>query len=358
MPRLPFCLILAFAAACEVVPKAGEKQDTSTVIPTVPVDSARIDSVISGVPAVPPDSAAALRTVSDSAALLLLPAQPRRGGVLFVLARGLVAEMPRCSWKGAPLPCYRTDEGIRATVPLPADDPAGVFTLTIDRPGGGARITRQVAVADHDFGREIIFLDQDNYKLVTQTSEIAREARALLQVMSAETPQQRWAGKWRDPVQSSNRGSAYGIERFYYPASDSTRSISLGATLRTRGAFGSDTSTTRASGAPGWRHAGIDIPVKRGTPVRAPAAGVVTEVGAFLLSGQTVVLDHGHGVHTAYFHLDSTSVRKGDAVRAGGLLGLVGASGLATGSHLHYGVYVHGRDVDPAAWIEGLGIRD
>ena len=67
-----------------------------------------------------------------------------------------------------------------------------------------------------------------------------------------------------------------------------------------------------------------------------------------VLTGRTVVVDHGQGVHTAYFHLDTVTVRNGGVVRLGDPLGKTGASGLTTGPHLHYGVYVHGNDVDPA----------
>jgi murein DD-endopeptidase MepM/ murein hydrolase activator NlpD len=61
-------------------------------------------------------------------------------------------------------------------------------------------------------------------------------------------------------------------------------------------------------------------------------------------------LDHGQGVHSAYFHLDTVLVREGDLVRRGATLGRVGATGLATGPHLHYGIYIHGKDVDPETW--------
>jgi murein DD-endopeptidase MepM/ murein hydrolase activator NlpD len=55
-------------------------------------------------------------------------------------------------------------------------------------------------------------------------------------------------------------------------------------------------------------------------------------------------------VHSAYFHLDTILVQKGDRVREGRAIARVGESGLATGPHLHYGIYVHGKDVDPASW--------
>ncbi|HET7458480.1 MAG TPA: M23 family metallopeptidase [Gemmatimonadaceae bacterium] len=362
---LPLALTLAGSltlAACDINFKSsGAKQDT-TVVAASP-DSARVaaardsarSAAVGGVPAVPGDSAAALAAASgaDSGALQIYPTQPRRGGVLFAFAPGLATASPRCTWKGEPLPCYRVGGGgVLATVPLPADDPAGTYTLTVDRPAG--RITRQVTVADKDFGRELVFLDPPHYALLRRGADVARDARAVRGVLTAETPDRQWSGRWKEPL-PSGRSTNYGVDRFYYPATDSSRAISLGTGMRTRGAFGTDTTDYDAAAAkpgdvPGWRHAGIDIPAVRGAAVLAPAAGTVAEVGSYVLTGNTLLVDHGQGVFSAYFHLDTVLVRKGDRVRVGRTLARVGATGLATGPHLHYGLYLHGRDVDPNAW--------
>ena len=82
----------------------------------------------------------------------------------------------------------------------------------------------------------------------------------------------------------------------------------------------------------------------------APAAGTVADVGEYVLTGRTVLVDHGIGVFSAYFHLDTVLVRRGDEVAQGKILGRVGSTGLSTGPHLHYGIYVHGKDVDPKSW--------
>jgi murein DD-endopeptidase MepM/ murein hydrolase activator NlpD len=119
---------------------------------------------------------------------------------------------------------------------------------------------------------------------------------------------------------------------------------------RTRGTFGDDTSDAPVTGAPSWRHAGIDIPARRGAQVVAPASGVVVEVADYVLSGRTVLIDHGQGAVSAYFHLDTALVSKGDVIRAGDGVGRVGATGLATGPHLHFGLYLHGKHIDPVAW--------
>ena len=338
------CALLA--SACEIVGKGSSKRDTSTVVPpaaTAPLDTA---TPASGVPAAPSESLAATSS-RDTGTVILSTDRPARGGVLFALAEGIASDIPRCSWKGATLPCARVSRGVLAIVPLPADEPAGVFTLAFERPAG--RITRQITVADRDFGRELVFLDSTHYALVKRAADVARDARALRGVLATESSQRLWRGNWSLPLKGA-RSAGYGVERFYYLAADSSRAISLGSDMRTRGTFGVDT-TAASAGVPSWRHAGIDIAAARNTSVLAPAAGTVADVGEYVLTGKTAIIDHGQGVMTAYFHLDTVLVRRGDQIAAGKRIGRVGATGLATGPHLHYGIYLHGKDVDPAAWM-------
>ena len=346
-------LVLASLFACEVVDSrdnkaATTKQDTTTAPAAVP-ESARgsvaTDSALSA-PVTPADSLRA-GIVDDTGAVRIYPPEPRRGGVVFALAEGIGTPTPRCSWKSAPIPCYRRNDGVLVTIPLSADEEAGTFTLTMERPNG--RIVRQITIADRDFGRELVFLTDSLYRRATSTREIARDARALRGIASAESPDQRWTGRWREPVPGT-RSDGYGVERYYYRASDSTRSIALSSQTKTRGTFAADTNDAPLTGAPSWRHAGIDVAAKQSTPVVAPAAGIVADVGEYVLSGRTVLVDHGQGAVSAYFHLDTVIVSKGDIIRAGQRIGRVGATGLATGPHLHFGMYVHGKDVDPVAF--------
>ncbi len=346
--RLAACLAPIALAACEVTRDSGTPKRDTTTAPALPapVGAAAGDSAYTGVPAVP-GGADSLAVRADSGALRLHPAQPRRGGVLFAFADGVGTAVPRCTWKGQALPCYRSGQGVLAIVPLPADEPAGTYTLTIDRPGG--QTARQVSVAEHDFGRELIFLDSARYRLVRQGQAISRDARALRAVLSGESAARRWSGAWGQPVRAT-QSTGYGVERFYYPASDSSRAVSLAPSLRSRGTFGGDTGVAGPRDVPAWRHSGIDVAAARRSPVAAPAGAQVADVGDYILTGRTLVLDHGQGVFSTYFHLDTVLVRRGDVVRAGATVARVGATGLATGPHLHYGVYVHGRDVDPNLW--------
>jgi murein DD-endopeptidase MepM/ murein hydrolase activator NlpD len=341
-------LLLALGAtmACEVVGSKQEKSDTSTLAPSGSGAPASDSGGVSGVPATPTDSLPA-SVARDTGVVTIAPGNPTRGGVVFALAEGVATDIPRCSWKGATLPCYRTARGVLAIVPLPADEPAGTFTLAFERPAG--RITRQITVADKDFGRELVFLDSAKYALLARGSDISRDSRAIRGILNAESDRRRWSGTWRSVV-AAGKGTGYGVERFYYRAADSSRAIKIGPEMKSRGAFGTDTAASNASGVPSWRHAGVDLPASRRSFVTAPAAGVIAEVGDYVLSGKTLLIDHGQGIYSAYFHLDTVLVRRGDEVRAGKQVARVGATGLATGPHLHYGIYVHGKDVDPVAW--------
>lgn len=99
-------------------------------------------------------------------------------------------------------------------------------------------------------------------------------------------------------------------------------------------------------------HSGLDFAVPKGTPVHVPANGVVTIVGDYFFNGRTVFVDHGQGFITMYCHLDEIMVEKGQELKRGDVLGKVGATGRATGPHLHWNVSLNGNRVDPAIFLK------
>jgi murein DD-endopeptidase MepM/ murein hydrolase activator NlpD len=94
-------------------------------------------------------------------------------------------------------------------------------------------------------------------------------------------------------------------------------------------------------------HPGLDISADKGDPVYATADGTVVNASAAGNYGNLVVLDHGYGLETRYGHLSAFKVKLGEAVKRGDLLGLVGSTGRATSSHLHYEVRANGRILNP-----------
>ena len=104
-------------------------------------------------------------------------------------------------------------------------------------------------------------------------------------------------------------------------------------------------------GQPAAYHGGVDVAARAGAPVVAPADGVVVLAGppAFSLEGNLVIIAHGMGLNSAFLHLSSTDVRVGQKVRQGQKIGNVGATGRATGPHLHWGIKWNEARIDPQA---------
>lgn len=98
-------------------------------------------------------------------------------------------------------------------------------------------------------------------------------------------------------------------------------------------------------------HEGIDVTAPLGSPIEAPAAGLVSDAGWESGYGNTVTIDHGYGVVTKFAHASKLVVRAGQRVSRGQRIALVGNTGLATGPHLHYEVHVNGRPVDPLRYV-------
>ena len=106
-------------------------------------------------------------------------------------------------------------------------------------------------------------------------------------------------------------------------------------------------------------HSGMDIAAPEGTPVKAPAGGVVTFADAGLyLTGGTLLVDHGHGVSSNFLHLSRIDVKTGDRVEQGQVVGAVGMSGRATGPHLHWGLSWFTVRLDPLLLLEPLPRQD
>ncbi|MDB5694631.1 MAG: hypothetical protein JWN21_174 [Sphingomonas bacterium] len=108
------------------------------------------------------------------------------------------------------------------------------------------------------------------------------------------------------------------------------------------------------SGMRRW-HRGVDVPGVSGTPVRASADGTVTRARRAGSYGNLVEIDHGDGVTTRYAHLREITVVSGTMVRGGDVVGLMGATGRATGAHLHFEVRVDGHAADPVERMEVPG---
>jgi murein DD-endopeptidase MepM/ murein hydrolase activator NlpD len=148
-------------------------------------------------------------------------------------------------------------------------------------------------------------------------ARIEREQARVAAARTRDDPREDYAGGFDWPVHGRVSG-VYGSQRIY-------------------------------NGTPKSPHSGLDVAAAKGTPVHAPAAGIVTLAEPDLyLTGGTVLLDHGHGLSSNFLPLSRLDVKVGERVERGGVIGLVGATGRATGPHMHWGANWFGVRIDPA----------
>jgi len=124
--------------------------------------------------------------------------------------------------------------------------------------------------------------------------------------------------------------------------------------LPTKGRISSPFGAYRVynEGKASWRHKGVDIANKEGTEIRAPNSGIVVLSQDMRVHGGTIIISHGQGILSILCHLKERLIKKGEKVEKDQLIGLMGQTGLATGPHLHWGLYVSGTTIDPLEWTK------
>lgn len=192
-------------------------------------------------------------------------------------------------------------------------------TLTGVAPDGSPiSISYRVAVVDTAYPVEEIYLPPGQEQLL-DPAVVQAELSLRAGIFATFTPRRLWTGPFRLPM-ASPITSPYGTGRSYNggPVTD--------------------------------YHHGTDFLAQEGDPVYASADGIVAFAGPLSVRGNSVIIDHGMGVFSAYHHLSQIDVAQGQTVVAGQQVGRVGSTGLATGPHLHWEIAVRGVNVDPVLW--------
>ena len=235
-------------------------------------------------------------------------------------------------------PQIRLGEKSFSLWPAGSDRWEGLVAVDRDRAPGTATLTvletarvastplaeAAVTITPREYPEQHLTVKKTMVDLSPEDQERAvRESRKIRQALASNGPTRLWRSPFEMPL-SGPITSTFGVRRVY-------------------------------NGSPRGYHSGLDVAAPRGTPVTTATEGRVALVGDFFYTGQTVFVDHGLGLFTAYFHLDSVGVETGQPLGAGDEIGTVGSTGRSTGPHLHWGVYLSGRKADPLTLLRAVG---
>ncbi len=237
--------------------------------------------------------------------------------VVEVAAQGTVDNLVLL-WKRSTWPMREIAPGrFEGLIGVDIDDPPGPATVVAEGFLDGTRVRAKedVTISPRKFAVQELTLPKGMSEFDNATLDrIRAEAAEISRVLSRVTPP-RWRTPFLPPVEE------------YRPANFGARRV--------------------INGNPRMPHSAVDITLPAGTPVRSIGDGLVAFANEQFFGGRSVVIDHGGGVFSIYYHLKEFSVSEGQEIFRGDRIGSVGSTGRATGPHLHFGVRVPGGRVDP-----------
>ena len=245
--------------------------------------------------------------------ILISPKKVGPGDIMVVTVKDSAGTIEG-SFKGKRVYFNPAKRSVEAVVGIDLKTEPGTYPLevVID----GTRTVRDVVIAKKKYPVQRLTLPED---LVVLSPENEARTERELRKMSALWPVESlrvWSGRFINPLPGTPVGTPFGVSRII-------------------------------NKIPKNPHSGVDITADEGEPVRAPNDGVVILVDDQFYSGKSLVLDHGQGIYTMFFHLSQIDVRYGQAVQKGDTVARVGSTGRSTGAHLHWGVRMQGARVDP-----------
>ncbi len=204
--------------------------------------------------------------------------------------------------------------------------PEDIKITGVEKNRGAEERTVQFMVLEKRFPQEKISVPSAFDQIDDATwKRIQKEQRQMARIWPICSPR-RWQGRFVAPV-SGVVTSPFGFRRI-------------------------------VNGSPRSPHGGVDLRAPFGTEVVAANRGQVVLREEFFFTGKTLVIDHGGGLYTMYFHLEDFQVEKGSEVNKGDLIGRAGMTGRATGPHLHWGARLNRARIDPFQLVQGIGAND
>ena len=230
---------------------------------------------------------------------------------------------PKIFFEKTKVPVFNLSESwYRTLLPISADYKPGIYPIEIYYKGHAKKIN--LTIKDTKYPLQDLTLP----KTVSELKASRVEKDLVGKALNTYSSEKFWSGK------------------FVFP-SDGPLSTGYGVKRRVNGVIN-----------PGYFHKGLDFAASQGTNIKAPENGRIILVGlvsnSFIVNGNCIFIDHGHGVISGYLHLSSVLVKEGDFVKKGQIIGKVGSTGIASGPHLHWGMYVLGKTVEPLVWTKTI----
>jgi hypothetical protein len=286
--------------------------------------------VLLGIPLVPSASRAATLTRTSGPLQVRVDETLAYPGGLFVVEASSRRRLGNvvAVLDGRRCPMFPWRKGLRALVPVPSTLPPGHYTLGVEARGGRyrRRVPVPVVVAARDYPRRSVVIPEIKRTLLYAPRAV-RDGREVQLHLRTVTSYRHWRGPFTPPV-------------------DAPPTYSFGAPMEYEGKSARAVEPTTDS-VWGEYHRGMDYAVPAGTVVQAPAAASVLMAAQLPLTGRTLILDHGQGVISVFFHLGSIDVGPGQLVAVRQPVALSGDTGIAAEPHVHWALYVHGVAVDP-----------
>ncbi len=259
--------------------------------------------------------------------VLVTPVEVSQGGVVGIQVVGEEMQTVKGSLGHREIPFFAGQGFFSALVGVDLEERPGAAELILQGwSRSGERKERKVTlqVRKKKFPQEKLSVPASFDRIDEATKRrIEREQEQLNGLWGVASPDRRWEGAFLAPV-SGGVTSPFGLRRI-------------------------------VNGLARSPHGGVDLKAALGAEVVAANHGRVALREEFFFSGKSIILDHGGGLYTMYFHLDEFRVDRDARVRKGDLLGRAGMTGRVTGPHLHWGVRLNGARVDPFALLEASG---
>lgn len=247
----------------------------------------------------------------SSFAVAAFPQEAHIPGGLIVLELDSNEQKPQVTWQGKPVMLWQNaQQKWFAWLGIPLKENTKNLTLSINEQ------TKTFAISPHAYPEQHLKVQNKHVNLsATQLARVQKEFAQMQPIYQSFTVASDFNGMYW-PIRG-RQSSGFGLTRFF-------------------------------NGEPRAPHSGLDIAAPLGTVINAPAAGKIVLTGDFYFNGQSVFIDHGQGLISMLCHLSRIDVKEGDQIQIGDQIGLVGATGRATGPHLHWTVSLNDARINPS----------